>query len=151
VSTAAFLALVIAVHDGDTLRVRTDAGAIHTIRIAHIDAPELYQQWGRVSGTSLRRLCLGTHAWVQPTTLDRYQRTVADVTCRAKDASHHQVERGMAWVFDRYEPPTSRLYSVQARARHFRRGLWFEQAAVAPWDARLRKKYSSRSTVVDSN
>lgn len=131
---AAYLALVIAVHDGDTLRVRTaPEQQPASIRVAHIDAPELAQRWGRASGTSLRRLCLGTWAWVQPQTTDRYGRTVADVTCRAKDASHHQVERGMAWVFTRYEPADSPLYTTQARAQGARRGLWGDPSPTPPW------------------
>jgi len=130
---AAFLALVIAVHDGDTLRVSTDSGISQTIRVARIDAPELKQDWGRVSGKSLRTLCMGTHAWVQPATIDRYGRTVASVQCRGKDASHHQVERGMAWVFVRYEPPVSPLYQVQARAMQARRGLWYANDPLPPW------------------
>lgn len=130
---AAFLALVLSVHDGDTIKVRTDAGVVQSIRIAHIDAPELKQPWGRVSGKSLRTLCLGTYAWVQPQTIDRYRRTVADVTCRGKDASHHQVERGMAWVFVRYEPEGAPIYATQARAQVARRGLWMQTQAEAPW------------------
>lgn len=150
--TAAFLALVIAVHDGDSIKVRTDAGQIHSIRIARIDAPELKQRWGRVSGASLTRLCLGTQAWVQPQTTDRYRRTVADVSCRAKDASYHQVERGMAWVFQRYEPPSSALYAVQARAVKHRRGLWRDDAPTPPWTFRrspVENKTAPVSTLVD--
>lgn len=151
-SVAAFLALVIAVHDGDSMKVLTDDGQIHAVRIARIDAPELKQAWGRVSGASLARLCLGTKAWVQPQSIDRYRRTVASVSCRSKDASYHQVERGMAWVFERYELPNSTLYAVQARAAGFRRGLWRDEAPTPPWRFRRpppKNISTAVSTLVD--
>lgn len=153
-SSIAFLALVIAVHDGDSIKVRTDEGQIHAVRIARIDAPELNQPWGRVSGASLARLCLGTKAWVQPQTTDRYRRTVASVSCRSKDASYHQIERGMAWVFERYESPRSTLYAVQARAASFRRGLWRDDAPTPPWRFRrpsLQNISTAVSTLVDTD
>ena len=124
----AFLALVIAVHDGDTLRVQVDGQPSQSVRVAYIDAPELGQPWGRASGKSLRKLCLHTWAWVQPQTTDRYRRTVATVQCRAKDASHHQVERGMAWVYKKYTPAKSPLYAAQLAAQQARRGLWVQPA-----------------------
>jgi len=137
---AALLALVISVHDGDTLRVRTGPDTSQSIRIAHIDAPELKQEWGRVSGRSLRVLCLGKPATVQPVTIDRYGRIVANVRCGKTDASHHQVERGMAWVFGKYEPTDSPLYAVQTRARHYQRGLWTAVAPLPPWQWRHLEK-----------
>lgn len=142
---AAFLALVIAVHDGDSIRVRSDNG-IRVVRIARIDAPELAQEWGRVSRDALRRQCLGAQAWVQPTATDRYGRTVANVACRnGVDVSTRQVERGMAWVFIRYEPAGGRLDHHQARAQKHRRGLWRAAAPIAPWDYRmsLRKGWAA--------
>jgi len=133
---AAFLALVIAVHDGDSIRVQHPIAGLQSIRVAEIDAPELRQHWGRVAGRSLRRLCLGKMAWVQPHNADRYGRTVAAVRCGKTDAGHHQVERGMAWVFLRYAPPSSALYAVQMRAQQHRRGLWVQHDATPPWDWR---------------
>lgn len=131
--TPAFLALVIAVSDGDSIKVSSQEGKIHAVRIARIDAPELKQSWGRDSSFSLAQLCLGTYAWVQPQTTDRYRRTVADVSCRGKDVSQHQLERGMAWVFKRYEPPGSHLYAIQAQAEKYRLGLWRDDVRQPPW------------------
>jgi micrococcal nuclease len=137
---AVFVALVIGVHDGDTVKVQTDAGEIQSIRLAAIDAPELAQRWGRVSGASLRRLCLNRRAIVTPATVDRYGRTVARVRCGRADASRHQVERGMAWVFRRYEPDDSPLLTLQTKAQFHRRGLWGDGYVVAPWLWRRQSK-----------
>ena len=56
------------------------------------------------------------------------------------DANTEQVRRGMAWVFDRYAPPDSPLYSVQEEARATRRGLWAHNDPVPPWEWRQRKE-----------
>lgn len=134
---AAALCWVLSVSDGDTLRVRCADAPPVVVRVALIDAPERAQPWGRVSGQSLRTLCLHTQAWVQPQARDRYGRTVALVTCRGKDASHHQVERGMAWAYVAH-PGKDRarfaaLLQDQERAVGARRGLWRDAEPVPPW------------------
>lgn len=137
---AAFLALVIGVHDGDTLTVRAQDGPRRAIRIARIDAPELRQPWGSASRDALARQCLGMWAWVQPASTDRYGRTVANVTCRkGVDVSARQVERGMAWVYVRFEPAGSPIYALEQRAQHYRRGMWSAPEPQSPWEFRTRK------------
>lgn len=137
---AVFVALVVSVHDGDSIKVRAPSGELRSIRLAAIDAPELAQAWGRASGNNLRRLCLGKAATITPTTVDRYGRTVAGVRCGRTDASRHQVERGMAWVFRRYESDDSPLLPLQAAAQFHRRGLWMTGYVVAPWRWRQPSK-----------
>jgi micrococcal nuclease len=132
-STAAFIALVIAVHDGDTVRVRSSAGITQSLRLAHIDAPELKQPGGHTSQRSLSDLCLQTMAGVKPITRDRYGRLVVGLSCDARDASRHQIEMGMAWVFTRYEPPDSPLYAAQATAQQGRIGIWAQDGPLPPW------------------
>lgn len=139
-TTAAMLCLIIAVHDGDTLRAQCDppvgvAGGVAStinVRLAEIDAPEMAQPWGRASRDALRAMCLRKPATVTPVTLDRYGRTVAHVTCKGVDASRRQVERGMAWVYVKYAPPGTPLLALQASAQHYRRGLWRDGDAVNP-------------------
>jgi micrococcal nuclease len=128
-----FSALVVGVHDGDTVKVRTEAGELRSIRLAAIDAPELGQPWGRASGDSLRRLCLGKRATIRPQAIDKYRRTVADVQCGSTDANRHQVERGMDWVYVKYAPPDTPLLPLQAQAQHYRRGLWMAGYTTPPW------------------
>ena len=47
-----------------------------------------------------------------------------------------QVRRGWAWVFVRYAPKNSPLYAVEREARLDRRGLWADDAPIAPWEWR---------------
>ena len=140
ITTSAMLCLVIAVHDGDTLRAQCEApfatqgGQPSTInvRLAEIDAPEMAQPWGRASRDALRVMCLHKPATVAPVTLDRFGRTVAHVSCKGVDASRRQVERGMAWVYVKYAPAGTPLLALQASAQHHRRGLWRDGDAINP-------------------
>jgi len=134
---AALLCLVVAVHDGDTLRAQCSdapgaAPVVINVRLAEVDAPEMAQPWGRASRDALRVLCLHKRATVAPVTLDRYGRTVARVTCKGVDASRRQVERGMAWVYVKYAAKDTPLLALQGRAQHYRRGLWRDGDAIDP-------------------
>lgn len=136
-SAASLLCLVIAVHDGDTLRaqcdgVPPDAPQTIVVRLAEVDAPEMNQPWGRASRDALRALCLGKRATITPVTLDRYGRTVAHVSCTGVDASRRQVERGFAWVYVKYAPRGTPLLALQGGAQHYRRGLWRDGDAINP-------------------
>jgi endonuclease YncB( thermonuclease family) len=42
----------------------------------------------------------------------------------------------MAWVFVRYAPRGSPLYSLEHDARERRQGLWGDAQPTAPWDWR---------------
>jgi Staphylococcal nuclease homologue len=85
--SAIFLATIIGISDGDTLTVL---------------APEQHQPFGTRSKQSLSDLCFGKQAEVIPQATDRFKRTVAKVKCEGVDANVEQVNRGMAWVYNRY-------------------------------------------------
>lgn len=95
-----------------------------------IDAPESRQAFGNRSKSSLSELCYRKSAQVEPTSPDRYGRTVARIKCAGVDANVEQVRRGMAWVFVRYSTPESPLYPAQDEARATGRGLWADSAPV---------------------
>lgn len=130
--------LVVAVTDGDTMKVRCGEGEQTTIRLAGIDAPEKKQPFGQQSKQSLSGLCYQVDAIVTPKTTDRYGRTVADVQCRGNDASSEQIKAGMAWVYDKYSKGYEGLYSTQDAARTGRVGLWSDTAPQKPWEWRHR-------------
>lgn len=132
---ATILCLVVAITDGDTLKVRCPDQPQQPIRIAEIDAPEKAQPFGQVSRQRLADLCFNTRATVRPDTTDRYGRTVAHVECKGEDAGTAQVRDGMAWVFRRYSDNPEPI-DLEAKARATRRGLWADPAPVPPWDFR---------------
>ncbi len=128
---------VVGVSDGDTLVVLDGSKHSHRVRLAEIDAPEKRQAFGERSKQSLSDLCYGKSAVVKAKEYDRYGRVVGRVFCEGIDANAAQVERGMAWVYERYsEDPALRAY--QAKAQREKRGLWAAANPTPPWEFRHR-------------
>lgn len=152
-ASATLLCLVIAVSDGDTLKVRCqDRGPQPTIvRLVAIDAPERDQPFGWRAKKSLSEMALR-----KPVRLDcrdkkdRYGRAlctawVTPASCPScsttLDLGHAMLTLGLAWWeprFAREQPPQQRgqYEFAQFEARSKRAGLWRDADAVAPWDWR---------------
>jgi endonuclease YncB( thermonuclease family) len=128
---------VVHVIDGDGLIVLVGDRRVN-VRLEHIDAPEKGQPYGTASRQSLIAICGGELATMQPSGKDRNGRTLARVSCNSTDAGAEQIRRGMAHVFERYAPPNSPLYAIQAKAQAARRGLWSAQEPVPPWEWRSK-------------
>lgn len=133
----ALAAPVVGISDGDTLTVLDDRRQVK-IRLANIDAPEKAQPFGQRSKESLSNLCYRKDANYQVQDIDRYGRTVAVVTCAGVEANRAQVERGMAWVYPKYNKDRS-LPAVEAAARTASLGLWRDPSPIPPWDFRRNK------------
>jgi micrococcal nuclease len=122
---------VIGIADGDTLTLLVDRTPLK-IRLANIDAPEKRQAFGQRSKQSLSDLCYGKDATYQAQTIDKYRRTVAVVTCDGIEANRAQVERGLAWVYPKYNKDPS-LPAVEEAARVGHLGLWADKNPLPPW------------------
>lgn len=129
-----FAAEVIGIQDGDTLTLLVDRAPLR-IRLADIDAPEKKQAFGQRAKQSLSDMCFGKSATYRTQAIDKYGRTVAHVTCAGIDVNRAQVERGMAWVYDKYNKDSG-LPSVQAAARSSRKGMWANKNPIPPWEFR---------------
>lgn len=134
---------VIGIADGDTLTLLVDQKPLK-IRLANIDAPEKVQSFGERSKQSLSDLCWSKDASYKVQDIDRYGRTVAVVTCGGVEANRAQIERGMAWVYSKYNQDLT-LPGLEAMARRGRLGLWADADPVPPWEFRRPqiKKVSS--------
>lgn len=122
---------VIGIADGDTLTVLQERKPVK-VRLANIDAPEKEQSFGTRSRQSLSDLCFGKNAELDVQTKDRYGRVVAVVHCDGVNANRTQVERGMAWVYAKYNKDHL-LPMVQIQARLRKQGLWSEPDPTPPW------------------
>ena len=132
---AALLCLVVAVSDGDTIKVRCPDHPQMSVRLAEIDAPEKAQPFGQRSKQLLSELCFGKQADIRPSARDRYGRTVARVTCAGTDTNTATVRAGMAWAYTRYlTDPQIRGMEVVARREGL--GLWADARPVPPWEWR---------------
>lgn len=128
---------VIGIADGDTLTVLQN-GQPARVRLANIDAPEKSQSFGARSKQSLSDMCYRQDATLEVASTDRYGRQVAVVSCAGVNANRAQVERGMAWVYPRYNRDDT-LPALQSAAQAHRRGLWAQEGPVAPWEFRRSK------------
>lgn len=134
----AFAHRVISIADGDTLTLLVDHKPVK-IRLANIDAPELKQPFGQRSKQSLSNLCWSKDANFEKQSVDRYGRIVAVVICGDLNANVGQVERGLAWVYPKYNKDP-RLPALQEDAKENGLGLWHELNPMPPWDFRKIKR-----------
>ena len=145
---------VVAVTDGDTIKVLDAQKVQHKIRLTGIDAPERKQPFGNVSREHLASLVAGREVFVESQKTDRYGRTLGKVwvqpadcpTCgKTLDANYAQVLAGMAWWYRYYareQTPEDqgRYESAEEEARLRKRGLWSDKAPIPPWDWRRQPR-----------
>ena len=145
---------VVAVTDGDTIKVLDGSNTEHKIRLTGIDAPERGQPYGTVSRDHLASVVAGKEVKVESTKNDRYGRVLGKVwvqpadctTCgKTLNANHAQVLAGMAWWYRYYAKEQSpedrgRYESAEAEARARRWGLWADPNPINPYDWRKSNK-----------
>jgi len=148
---------VVAVTDGDTIKVLDVNRVQHKIRLAGIDAPEREQPFGNASRKYLASLVAGKAVRIETTKKDRYGRVLGKVWVQPRDcpscgktlnANHAQILAGMAWRYLDYVKDLSpedrgRYASAEAEARKRKRGLWREANAIPPWAWRRGQRNSS--------
>ena len=145
VAAAALAGKVVAVTDGDTIKL-LDAGKVqHVVRLSGIDAPERKMPFGQRSKQNLSDLVYGKWVEVEGEKNDRYSRLVGKVLVNGRDANLAQIQAGMAWHYKQYEreqSPTDRqIYSeAEIKAAAAKQGLWVERNPVAPWDWRKERR-----------
>lgn len=130
------------VHDGDTLRVRSPKGEVIKVRFACVDAPELKQPMGEEARNHLRSLVNrgGNKVKLQPITVDRYGRTVAQLWNSYGLIQSQMASAGMAYGYEQYKkdcPNWPAIESTQAQAQEAKLGVWqLQGGGQRPWDYR---------------
>ena len=133
----AFLARVVAVHDGDTITV--DDGV--RVRLFGIDAPELAQEGGRESRRYLAELVLHQRVELTVKDTDQYGRGVAQVRLEdGRDVNALMVQAGHAWVYRKFCRPCYGMRMDETAAKWKGLGLWAQSRPVPPWVWRKRHK-----------
>lgn len=126
----AYSAKIVAVLDGDTVLILRGSGQPFKVRLAHMDAPEMAQEYGMASRQSLAQLVLNKQVQVSTLAIDAYGRVVAIVGVDGRNISQEQVWRGMAWADSRSQG--SNMLLAQNEAREARRGLWAQRDPLRP-------------------
>jgi len=131
---------VLAVTDGDTLRVSLASGPVR-VRLDSVDAPESSQPGGAAARATLQRLVGAGPVELEVVSQDRYERLVAVVYAKGRNVNEEMVRLGAAWAYREYL--RNRAYcSWEDAARQARRGLWAQPAAdwIYPSDWRRWKR-----------
>ena len=130
---------VVGVHDGDTLTCLDETNTQQKVRLAEIDAPELGQDYGKVSREALAEMVFGKTVTVTEEGKDRYGRWIAHLQLSGVDVNRQMVATGNAWHYADYSRDTT-LATLQTDAQTRRLGLWSQPEPVAPWDFRQTVK-----------
>jgi endonuclease YncB( thermonuclease family) len=139
VHAEALVGQVIAVSDGDTIKVLDDTKKLFVIRLVGIDAPEKAQSFGQKSKKSLSELVFNSRVEVQWSKRDRYERIVGKViSADGSDVGLVQITRGMAWHYKQYANEQSiedrhKYSQAEETTKDSRVGLWAEPQPVPPW------------------
>ena len=143
---------VVAVTDGDTIKILDANNTSHKIRLAGIDAPERSQPYGSASRKKLESMVAGKRVIVYSIKYDRYGRILGNVWVQPGDCprcgktlhvNHAQVLAGMAWWYRYYadeqsEEDRGRFESAEREAIARKWGLWADPKPVPPWVWRRR-------------
>ncbi|HEX6210706.1 MAG TPA: thermonuclease family protein [Methylomirabilota bacterium] len=122
---------MVAVHDGDTLSVRT-AAAVVRVRLVGIDCPEQGQRFSRRARRFTARQVSGRVVLVLGGGRDQYDRLLARVLVDGRDLNEALVRAGLAWHYET-DAPGLVLEAAEREARAARRGLWSDPDPVPPW------------------
>jgi endonuclease YncB( thermonuclease family) len=134
-AAAPFSARVVAVTDGDTLKVLRD-GRVEVVRLQGIDAPETGQAYGTRAKQVAAQLAFSQTVTVHPTGRDRNGRLLAEITLpNGRSLNQAMVRAGYAWWFRRYSTD-ARLAAAEAEARGAQVGLWADPRPMPPWEWR---------------
>jgi endonuclease YncB( thermonuclease family) len=135
---------LVEVVDGDTLLVRTEAGAQASVRLLGVKAfdtkleKDVTGTYGQAAVDALRRRLEGKPARVllHTTPKDKYGRAIATLIADERDVGLELVKEGLALVYTVYPFPAMPIYlKDQELARAERRGLWGNPDAVLRADA----------------
>lgn len=126
---------VVGVQDGDTLTCLDENNQQQKVRLAEIDAPELGQDFGKVSREALASMVFGKTVEVVDDGKDRYGRWIGHVLVNGSDVNRELVATGNAWHYAAYSNDKS-LAQLQSQARAQQIGLWAQPDPVAPWQFR---------------
>ena len=136
-----WMAKVVSVTDGDTIKVFNAEKGQVKIRLYGIDTPEKAQPYGKAAGKYLASLIAGATVEVETVTTDRYGRTVGIVWDGETNVNQQMVTAGYAWVYRKYcdRDFCADWLQLEDKARSSRIGLWQEPSPIPPWEWRRRK------------
>jgi len=137
----AWMAKVVGVTDGDTIKVSNVGQQQIKIRLYGIDSPEDGQAYGQAAKKHLSALIAGDTVEIETVTKDRYGRTVGIVWDKETNINQEMVGAGYAWVYRKYCDRSfcSNWLILEEKAKKAKIGLWQEPEQTPPWEWRRRR------------
>lgn len=132
------------VSDGDTFHIEVD-GKREAIRLFGVDCPEDDQPFGKFAKSFTEMRVLEKVIQITVRDIDRYGRLVCEVDFSFVDANGNVVHQdlssqligmGLGWWYSMYAPNRKDYESSERQSRSEKRGLWFDDNAVPPWEWR---------------
>jgi len=139
---------VVGVHDGDTVTCIDDTNAKQKVRLAEIDAPEIGQDFGKVSRDALAELVFGKTVEVRDDGKDRYGRWIGHISVDGVDVNRQMVATGNAWHYAAYSQD-EQLDDLQNQAQARKLGLWSQPSPTPPWEFRKNGGRPNATTWLD--
>ena len=134
--------VVARVIDGDTYKVLLQ-GKIETVRLLHVDAPELDQDFGKAVKDSVTALLERQPVQLTLQGRDLYGRLLADVSINGQSLDSILVTKGWAFFYAKYSKKyILSYYELTARAKSL--GVWRCHDPVPPWQWRQLNAYYKR-------
>jgi endonuclease YncB( thermonuclease family) len=147
---ADIMGLVVAVTDGDTIKVLDADNNEYKVRLTGIDAPERGQPYSNVSRKHLASTVAGKEVFVESDKQDIYGRELGKVwvqpsdcpTCgKTLNANYAQILAGLAWWYRYYAKEQSpedrgRYESAEDEAKARGWGLWADPDPINPYQWR---------------
>ncbi len=132
---SSFIAEVVAVLEGDTLKVLKSRQII-VIRLQGVDAPEKNQQYGEQAKNFTESIVFAQKVVVNLKGADQRDHLVAEVILEdGRSLNRELVKAGFAW-WDRARSEDLSLGWLEEKAREEKLGLWLGEDPVPPWEFR---------------
>jgi endonuclease YncB( thermonuclease family) len=122
---------VVAIHDGDTISIRTTTETVR-VRLYGVDCPEYKQPFSQRARQLTSRLTFKKSVTVRVEGRDLYDRIIGRVVVDGLDVNEALVRAGLAWHHET-GAGDRRLAEAEKAARAERAGLWAEKDPIPPW------------------
>jgi endonuclease YncB( thermonuclease family) len=134
---------VLAVEEGDRVKLAADDGNVYSATLQSIDAPDQDQEYFKKARKRLAELIEGKEVTVMMRTAENGE-TYAVIFAGSDDVGLKLIQEGLAW----FAPNRSTAQSTSDRDKYIlaetaakaaKQGLWDEKDPVAPWTLRGEK------------
>lgn len=137
---------VVAITDGDTVKVLDASKTLWKVRLMGIDAPEKQMPFGDKSKQHLSSLVFNKEVRVEYSKTDKYGRVVGKILVDGVDANLAQVKAGMAWHYKQYQKEQTQedreaYVLAEEMARNESLGVWSVADPMPPWEWRHQRKH----------